>query len=161
MSSLILDIRARRARYADMPAQRIAPLRRTSDAGNADIPRTPILWQQGTFLKRAGLAQFARVVSLVTRQQREPSFSSLSDSELRESLVFRRGRMSTASSTMAQAFSSVRRRLSNNRANAVCTTFAHPHSLLRRIRLIQSTLALKINGRLGLTRTQGKRIYKK
>ncbi len=28
----------------------------------------------------------------------------------------------------------------------------YPHSLLRRIRLIQGTLVLKINGRLGLTR---------
>ena len=90
MSLSILDIRARRARYADIPAQRIAPLRRTSDAKNAVIPRTRTLWERGMFSKRAGLAQFARVVSLVTRQQREPSFSSLSDSELRESRDFNR-----------------------------------------------------------------------
>lgn len=66
---------------ADTRVRQIDLRRRISVVRNAGTPRMPTLWGQPMSSRRAGQAQFARVVSLATRQQREPSFSSRLDAK--------------------------------------------------------------------------------
>ena len=79
--SSIRNTRARPARSADARVRQIDLRRRISVVRNAGTPRMPTSWGQPMSSRRAGQAQFARVVSLATRQQREPSFSSRLDAK--------------------------------------------------------------------------------
>ena len=79
--SSIRNTRARPAQSADTRVRQIDLRRRISVVRNAGTPRMPTSWGQPMSSRRAGQAQFARVVSLATRQQREPSFSSRLDAK--------------------------------------------------------------------------------
>ena len=81
--SSIRNTRARPAQSADARVRQIDLRRRISVVRNAGTPRMPTSWGQPMSSRRAGQAQFARVVSLATRQQREPSFSSRLDAKCR------------------------------------------------------------------------------